>query len=70
MPTPSSVRLSTPPSLLMPTPLYFGKASHICFFLIFLLSVIKHKIKRILFAVDQAPALEGVEGVGGGGGWL
>lgn len=33
-----------------------------CFFL---LSVIQHKIKRILFAVEAAPALEGAVGVGG-----
>jgi len=30
----------------------------------FLLSVIQHKIKRILFAVEAAPALEGA------GGWV
>lgn len=32
----------------------------------FLLSVIQHKIKRILFAVEAAPALEGAGGGVGG----
>lgn len=62
MPRPSSVEYLHPLHFQCPHPRILGRL-HICV-LLFLLSVIQHKIKRILFAVEAAPALEGA-----GGGW-
>lgn len=62
MPRPSSVEYLHPLHFQCPHPRILGRL-HICV-VFFLLSVIQHKIKRILFAVEAAPALEGA-----GGGW-